>query len=144
MPWLIDGSNLLGVMHVDRLSAESKRSLVRMLGAFARVKKTRVACIFDGPEPPLWGRVPGNVSVVFAGARTGDDVIIERAGNGRGWSVVTNDRELAARVARRQVEIIAPAVFLREMEEAAANDTEAAGGDDWSAYFADPKNKLDF
>lgn len=142
MPWLIDGSNVLGVMRVDRHGEEGKRGLVRLLAGFARAKKTRVTCIFDGPEPPSFAKSLGPVSVAFSGPRSADDLITERAANGRGWSVVTSDRGLAARVQRRQVEIVAPAAFIRMMEEGASGE-EAAGGD-WDTYFSDPKNRLKF
>lgn len=142
MPWLIDGSNVLGAMRVDRHGEESKRGLVRLLAGFARAKRTRVTCIFDGPEPPSFARHLGAVSVVFSGHRSADELIVERAANGRGWSVVTSDRGLATRVQRRQVEIVAPATFIREMESAASS--EEGSGDDWADYFSDPKNRLKF
>jgi predicted RNA-binding protein with PIN domain len=143
MPWLIDGSNLLGAMRVDRIAEESKRGLVRLLAAFARAKKTRVTLVFDGPEPPSFGRVLGGLTVVFSAGRPADDVIVERAAQGRGWSVVTNDRQLTDRVARSQVEIVAATPFIRQMEEAAAS-AEERPEEDWGAYFSDPKNRLDF
>jgi predicted RNA-binding protein with PIN domain len=142
MPYLIDGSNLLGAMRVDRHGEASKRNLVRLLASFARAKRTKVSCIFDGPEPPSFARHLGSVTVAFSGARTADDLIAERAASGRGWSVVTSDRGLAARVQRRQVEIVAPAAFLREIEAAASSESEP--GDDWVEYFSDPKNRLKF
>jgi predicted RNA-binding protein with PIN domain len=142
MPWLIDGSNVLGAMHVDRHSDEAKRGLVRLLASFARAKKTRVTCIFDGPEPASFGLHLGAVSVVFSSGRSADEIIIERARQGRGWSVVTSDRGLAARVQRREVAIVAPQKLIREMEESASGDT--LGGDDWETYFSDPKNRLKF
>jgi len=116
--------------------------LVRLLASFARAKKTRVTCVFDGPEPASFGKSLGAVSVVFSAPRTGDQVIIERAAQGRGWSVVTSDRELAARVQRRQVEIVAPAVFIREMETSSSSEPETGG--DWDTYFSDDKNRLKF
>ena len=119
MPWLIDGSNVLGAMRVDRHGDEGKRGLVRLLAGFARANKTRVTCVFDGPEPASFARHLGAVTVAFSGGRSADDLIAERAANGRGWSVVTSDRGLAARVQRRQVEVIAPAAFIRQMEAAA-------------------------
>jgi len=143
MPYLIDGSNVLGAMRVDRQGEEAKRGLVRLLAAFARARKTRVTCIFDGPEPPSFAKHLGAVTVAFSGPRPADELIVERAASGRGWSVVTSDRELAARVQRRQVEIVAPVTFIREMEEAAATGDEATAGD-WDAYFSDPKNRLKF
>jgi predicted RNA-binding protein with PIN domain len=142
MPYLIDGSNVLGAMRVDRHSDDGKRGLVRLLADFARAKRTRVTCVFDGPEPASFARHLGSVSVVFSGARSADDVIVERAANGRGWSVVTSDRGLAARVQRRQVSVVAPVGFIREME-ASASGSEA-GNEDWTAYFSDPKNRMDF
>ncbi|MBV8519762.1 MAG: NYN domain-containing protein [Acidobacteria bacterium] len=139
MPWLIDGSNVLGG---ERYADDAKRRLVRLLASFARAKRTRVTCVFDGPEPPSFARHLGAVSVVFGGTRSADDVIAERAANGRGWSVVTSDRGLAARVQRRQVTVVAPRAFLRDIELTAT--TEDAGEEDWLAYFSDPKNREKF
>jgi predicted RNA-binding protein with PIN domain len=142
MPWIIDGSNVLGAMRVDRHGDESKRGLVRLLASFARAKRTRVTCVFDGPEPPSFARSLGSVSVVFSGGRSADDVIVERACNGRGWSVVTSDRGLAARVQRREVAIVAPLLLIREMEESASGEPESGG--DWEAYFSDSTNRMKF
>lgn len=142
MPWLIDGSNVLGAMQVDRHGEEGKRGLVRLLAGFARANKTRVTCVFDGPEPASFAKHLGAVTVAFSAGRSADDLIAERAAQGRGWSVVTSDRGLAARVQRRQVEVIAPAVFIRQMETAASSESEIA--DDWDAYFSDEKNRTKF
>ncbi|HEX7833344.1 MAG TPA: NYN domain-containing protein [Thermoanaerobaculia bacterium] len=142
MPYLIDGSNLLGAMRVDRHGEESKRNLVRLLASFARAKRTKVSCIFDGPEPPSFAKHLGPVTVAFSGSRAADEVIVERCANGRGWSVVTSDRGLATRVQRRQVEIISPVQFIRDMESSASSETDVS--DDWSEYFSDPKNRLKF
>ena len=129
-------------MRADRHSDEAKRGLMRLLAGFARAKKTRVTCIFDGPEPASFGRHLGAVIAAFSGSRAADELIVERTAQGRGWSVVTSDRALAARVQRRQVTIIAPAAFIREMEAAATG--EELAGDDWSSWFSDPKNRIDF
>lgn len=142
MPWLIDGSNVLGAMRVDRHSDESKRGLVRLLAAFARSKGTRVTCVFDGSEPPSFARHLGSVTVVFSDGRPADDLIIERAAGGRGWSVVTSDRGLATRVARRGVEVVAPLKLIREMEQAGSEQSDPGG--DWEAYFSDPQNRTKF
>ena len=142
MPFLIDGSNVLGAMRVDRHSDEAKRGLVRLLAGFARARRTKVTCIFDGLEPASFARHLGGVTVVFSGTRPADDLIADRAAHGRGWSVVTSDRGLAARVQRRQVEVVAPAPFIRQLEEAASGESDPA--DDWSAYFSDDKNRLKF
>lgn len=142
MPYLIDGSNLLGAMRVDRQGEGPKRNLIRLLASFARARRTKVSCVFDGPEPPSFAKQLGSVTVAFSGPRSADDLIVERAANGRGWSVVTSDRGLAARVQRRQVEVVAPQQFIREMEAAASSESDPS--DDWSEYFSDPKNRLKF
>lgn len=142
MPWLIDGSNVLGAMRVDRQGEEGKRGLVRLLASFARAKRTRVTCIFDGPEPPSFGRHLGSVTVAFSAPRSADELIAERAAHGRGWSVVTSDRGLAARVRRRDVDVVAPSLFIKQMEEAASGEESVS--DDWDEYFSDPKNRLKF
>jgi hypothetical protein len=139
VPWLVDGSNVLGA---DRQNDEAKRALMRMLAGFARAKRTRVTCVFDGPEPPSFGRSLGAATAVLSGARSADELIAERAAHGHGWSVVTNDRGLAAKVQRRQVTVVAPAAFMRELEATAGG--EEATGNDWSSWFADPKNRMDF
>jgi uncharacterized protein YaiI (UPF0178 family) len=142
MPWLIDGSNVLGAMRVDRHNDESKRGLVRLLASFARAKRTRVTCVFDGPEPASFARHLGAVNVAFSGARSADELIVERARNGRGWSVVTSDRGLAQRVQRREVQVVQPVQFIREMEQSAGGEAEV--NDDWVAYFSDEKNRTKF
>lgn len=142
MPFLIDGSNLLGAMRADRHSDHAKRALVRLLANFARAKKTRLTCVFDGVEPPSFARLLGGLSVTFSSPRSADDVIAERAAQGRGWKVVTSDRGLAARVQRREVEIVPSAIFLRQLEE--SGSAEESAGEDWDAYFSDSKNRLKF
>jgi predicted RNA-binding protein with PIN domain len=142
MPWLIDGSNVLGVMRADRHSDQAKRALLRMVASFARAKRTRATLVFDGPLPASFATHLGAVSVVFGESRSADDVIVERAATGRGWSVVTSDRGLAARVQRRTVQVVEPVRFVRELEEAGSGEPEGEG--DWESYFSDDKNRLKF
>jgi predicted RNA-binding protein with PIN domain len=142
MPWLVDGSNVLGAMRVDRHDDRAKRELVRLLAGFARAKRTRVTCVFDGPEPASFGKHLGSVTVVFSGGRSADEVIVERASTGRGWSVATSDRELAARVQRREVTVVQATAMLREIEASASG--EEGGEVDWADYFADQGNRMKF
>jgi predicted RNA-binding protein with PIN domain len=137
MPYLVDGSNVLGAA---RAATEAKRSLVRDLGRLARAKRTRIVCVFDGDEPEPFGRHLGGVSVVFSGARTADDLIAARAASGNGWKVVTSDRGLAARVGGRRVEVVEPRRLLAEIENLPPSE-ERGVADDWIGYFSDPKNR---
>ena len=142
MPWLVDGSNVLGAMRVDRHSDVAKRHLLKLLAAFAREKRTKVTCFFDGPAPASFGRGAGNVSVVFSAPRTADDLIVERARGGRGWSVVTSDAALAGRVRGRHVEVVAPQRLIAELDRLGAESED--GEADWESWFSDPKNRTDF
>lgn len=137
MSWIIDGSNLLGHARAD---VGAKRSLLKLLARFARARRTRVVCLFDGIEPEHFGAKLGSVSVVFSGARSADELIAKRVAHGSGWKVVTSDRGLAARVKRREVEIVGTTAFQRELESLPADET-GEPAEDWLAYFADPENR---
>ncbi len=140
MSWVIDGNNLLGRAGAARDTADSKRQLVRSLAGFARANRTKVACFFDGAEPEHFGKHLGSVSVVFSGAQSADELIAKRVAAGSGWKVVTADRALAARIKRRQVEIIDPGGFLAELETLPQGE-ERGRDEEWLAWFSDPKNR---
>lgn len=142
MPWLIDGSNVLGALRLDRHSDQAKRELVRRLASFARAKRTRVTCVFDGPEPPSFATRLGPVAVAFSGSQSADDLIAARAAHAKGWRVVTQDRGLEARIRRRGVEIVSPLVFVRELEAEA--EAGAGESEDWERWFSDPGNRSKF
>ncbi|HEV2720162.1 MAG TPA: NYN domain-containing protein [Thermoanaerobaculia bacterium] len=135
MPYLIDGSNVLGGA---RTSTEAKRELVRGLARLARAKRTRVVCIFDGDEPEHFGKELGGVRVVFSGARQADELIAARVGDGT--KVVTADRALAGRVGGRRVDVVDPRQLLKEIEALPAAE-ERGAADDWISYFSNPKNR---
>jgi uncharacterized protein YaiI (UPF0178 family) len=140
MSWVIDGNNLLGRAGVSRDASDTKRQLVRALANFARAKRTKVACYFDGSEPEHFGRHLGSVTVIFSGSRSADDLIAKKVATGSGWKVVTADRGLAARIQRRQVDVIDPSGFMAELEALPAGEEKVAG-EEWLAWFSDPKNR---
>jgi predicted RNA-binding protein with PIN domain len=140
MSWVIDGNNLLGRAGASRDAADSKRQLVRALANFARARRTKVACYFDGPEPEHFGRHLGSVSVIFSGSRSADELIAKRVATGSGWKVVTADRALAARIKRREVGVVDPGAFMAELESLPQGE-ERDGGEEWLAWFSDPKNR---
>ena len=59
---------------------------------------------------------------------------------GGGWKVVTADRALAARIQRRQVDVVDPGGFMAELESLPQGE-ERVAGEEWLAYFSDPKNR---
>jgi hypothetical protein len=60
----------------------------------------------------------------------------------RGWSVVTSDQALAARVARRHVTVVSSPQLARELESLGRD--EPGDAEDWLAWFSDPKNRDGF
>jgi len=143
MAWLVDGSNVLGTMRLDRLSVEAKRELAALCASFARKKRTRVTCYFDGNEPPAFARHFGNTTIVFSGARTADELIVQRIEESdANHTVVTSDRELATRVSRRRVRNVSAQEFVQELR--AVRSEQSNADEDWQAYFSDPKNRQEF
>lgn len=102
MPILVDGSNLL-----HRLVGGRSRASVRKLVLDAtRHERISVVVVFDGPPPVGLAdhESLGQVTVVYSGPVSADDLIISRIPGGRAasqWTVVTDDRGLADR-ARQQ------------------------------------------
>jgi predicted RNA-binding protein with PIN domain len=143
MPYVIDAHNLLGRLGLPRESDDAKRDLVKRLAAFARNRKTSVVCIFDGDAPPSFARHMGSVTVEFSGRRQADELIQRKVAGGKGWKVVTADGALAARVAGRNVKVVAPQSLARELEEAGRGEGSVDAGD-WADYFSDPKNRERF
>ena len=144
MKYLVDGSNLLGRTGSDRVDDEVKRRLVRSMGSLARAKRAKVVCYFDGFQPPSFGTGLGTVRVVFSGKGSADDLIAAQAKDGKEpLVVVTSDRELAARVLRRNVQVVRCEDFRREME-ALPSEEGVKPDEDWASYFSDPQNRIDF
>jgi predicted RNA-binding protein with PIN domain len=140
MSWVIDGNNLLGRAGAPRDAADSKRQLIRALANFARAKRTKVACYFDGHEPEHFGWHLGSVTVIFSGSRSADDLIVKKVATGSGWKVVTADRALAARIKRRHVDVVGPGAFMAELESLPQRE-ERVASEEWLAWFSDPKNR---
>jgi uncharacterized protein YaiI (UPF0178 family) len=140
MSWVIDGNNLLGRAGAPRDASDSKRQLVRVLANFARLRRTKVTCYFDGSEPEHFGRHLGGVTVTFSGSRSADELIANKVATGSGWKVVTADRALANRIQRRQVEVVDPRGFIAELESLPQRE-ESVAGEEWMAWFSDPKNR---
>ena len=101
MPILLDGNNLL-----HRAGDRSRMSVRRRVLDATRHEKMSVTVIFDGPPP---AGVPerenlGRVTIVYAGSKTADDVIVGMLPSGaaaKQWVVVTDDRGLADRARER-------------------------------------------
>ena len=148
MPILLDGNNLL---HALSPSERSRSAVRRLVLEAARHERMAVTVVFDGP-PPAGApaeEVLGLVRVVYAGSRTADEVIVGRIPDGRAasqWSVVTDDRGLAARARDRGATTRTlsdwqqrprTALPARPRAEPKLSAREVA---EWEAYFKDGDN----
>ena len=113
MPYLIDGSNLIGNMSSLELSdPQSKLRLVAQLVKFQKVKKTKIILVFDGPpDPDLVGGTfqKKEFTILWPDWEESADTIIkqtiEKQTDLRHLYVVSSDREIKtfARVHRAKV-----------------------------------------
>ena len=117
MPRLIDGDNLLGTWPGRGRSADDKRALVREIDAATRREKRRIVIVFDGAPPLGLSQGP---DVVYSGRASADSVILDRLRTERdpkGWTVVTNDRQLADRCRHLGARIEAPRSFRERLAD---------------------------
>lgn len=141
MRYLVDGSNLLGVMRLDRESAESKRALLRALSSFARDERAKVICWFDGSRPAGIGAAPAGVTVRFSHPEPADEPIVRevRSRKGEALTVVTSDAALRARCGGRKVETLDARAFAGRLSPGDEGDGE--GSEEWERYFSDGENR---
>lgn len=143
MRMLVDGSNLLGALRLDREGDSPKRELLRLLAEYGRKKRRRILCFFDGPQPGAFGTQLGHVTARFSAPKSADDAIaeeVEKLGK-EPFEVVTADRALAARCRRRNVTILDSASFARDLERTAEEGEGSPPSEEWETYFSDPKNR---
>lgn len=97
MPYLIDASNLGGILG-GAAGARDAAAVVSFLFEWTRERGCVVA-VFDGEDDGRLAKRYGALEVVWSGAgRAADEVIVRRlARAAAGWTVVTDDRELARR-----------------------------------------------
>jgi predicted RNA-binding protein with PIN domain len=131
MPILIDGHNLIGRMPTLSLQdPNDEEDLVSLLISYRARTGKAITVVFDpGGSPGLLSkRRHGGVEVVFAPQRGGADDLIARrvirSPDPSGYTVVTSDQELAARVVRRGGRVRSADDFAAELGPAGeAGDT---------------------
>jgi len=147
MRWIIDGSNVLGVLHWNRESREAKERLAAVCARFARHERKKAVLCFDGSAPSGFATRLGPLTVRFCDPRSADDVIAALARDtSDDWTVVSSDAGLAHRVRRRSVEVVSAREFGARLARLPEAETEgdplSAGSEDWEGYFSDPKNRI--
>ena len=137
MLFLVDGSNVAGVVAGAPRDDAAKRELTQLVASVARSRKAKAILFFDGSTPPSFAQRLGAVEVRFSGRGSADDAIVQVVQKRREpIIVVTLDRSLSSRVRGRQVEVMSPAAFVR-----LAAEPESDQETDWDTYFSDPNNR---
>ena len=102
MPYLIDGSNLIGhIPNLDFFDSRSKNRLVAQLSIFQAFRKTKVILVFDGPpDPEITGTNSSRkeFSILWPDPEEDADIVIKRLidkqTDVRHLYVVSSDREI--------------------------------------------------
>lgn len=143
MPWVIDGSNVGGVL-AGAAGARDRALVWRTVFAWAGGRR-RVVLVFDGAADPAIPDRLGQVEVLWATGRPADEVVRRTvAKRPREWRVVTDDRAL--RVACRDLgaKVIGVREWLGPPRAAPLGSPDTKGEphvdvDDWLAWFRDSK-----
>jgi predicted RNA-binding protein with PIN domain len=143
MPILVDGNNLLHRLPPGQRSRTALRQLTLDL---VRRESVRVSLVFDGPPPPgsPARESLGRLTIVYSGSASADDAIVRSLPSGRParrWVVVTNDRELAARVKAigatvRSLEHWRHKLLAAPADKDDRDGLSAAEVSEWAAFFA--------
>jgi hypothetical protein len=143
MPFLIDGSNLGGVLS-GPAGARDRAFVVRSLLPWAR-KRGRVVVVFDGPEDPALASHYGPLELHFSKGESADRVILRLIGSrATDWHVVTSDAELAAECRHRGATTLGARAFRTRLEEASGSTAVPEPGsaaepavdlEEWQEFF---------
>ena len=152
MSYLVDGNNVMAQRvgwHRDKPGA--RRRLLDELAAFARVKRVKVAVVFDGAPEEFFkdGSSYRGVRVFYAerGSNADERIkrLVEASRERRTLIVVTSDRALAAYVRRLSAQTLRSGELRQRLEEIAVENRAYAheeketevGGElkNWMRYF---------
>lgn len=116
MPYLIDASNLGGILG-GAPGARDAAAVVRFLAEWTR-RRGRVVALFDGDDDGRLAKRYGALEVAWSGAgRSADQAILARLRRGgAGWTVVTDDRELARRCREAGAAVLPGRELVRRVE----------------------------
>lgn len=152
--YLIDGNNVIGQRvgwHRDKPAA--RRRLLEELARFFRLKKTRIAVVFDGAPDASFpdGSSYCGVKIYYARQKSNADnriiEMVEAEKNRNGMTVVTSDGALASYVRLCGVAVMRSGVFRRMIEAIPSDQSEPAievgDLDGWFRYFGVNQKEAD-
>jgi predicted RNA-binding protein with PIN domain len=136
---IIDGYNLIGVLHGD-VEAERQR-LLEMLMEYRKLKGHDITVVFDGWKEGRAqgsGAVTGGIRVVYSPLGEKADAVIKRAvSESRGnLIVVSSDREIQGHAWARGAVPVDSEVFMGKLEHAGRPEEPGPEGEDEEDYAA--------
>jgi hypothetical protein len=141
MPWIIDGSNVGGVL-AGAAGARDRALVWRTVFAWAGGRR-QVVLVFDGAAEPAIPDRLGGVEVRWATGRAADEVVRRTvARKAREWRVVTDDRALREACRDLGAKVMGVREWLGPPRRAPTTLAEPKGEpdvdvDDWLAWFRD-------
>ncbi len=147
MPYIVDGNNVMAVLHKDKNVA--RRMLIGYLAKFVAATRVKLKVVFDGVPDDEFpeGRKTKGVHILYA--RLGSDAdtrieeLVSKSSYRRDITVVTSDKALTSFVKNQGTRTITSFKFRKILEECEKSDQSAekqsAGQidvDDWLQYFS--------
>ncbi len=146
---LIDGYNLLKLIHGPDLTETQRSAFINLMGRYMKRRQHKVIVAFDaGPcTYPMQEKQHG-VQVIFSGEyQSADDVIIHfvRDHSSKEIVVITKDRELISKVIALRAEVIDPIEFYKKVQQAlqGAKQTKEVQGPNIAKLSLDDDPDLD-
>ena len=129
---LIDGNNLLhAVRQLGPTRPPGREKLARLIEGWAALTHNQVVLVFDGPAPggPFGKQMQSQaVEIVFSGARTADDCIVERlqqVNNPSRAKVVTDDTAIRYEARSKQCGLVSTTAFIASLFAAPSSTTSS-------------------
>lgn len=131
---LIDGYNLLKLIHGSNISETQRSAFANLMGRYIKKRNHKVIVVFDaGPcTYPMKEKTHG-IQVIYSGEyQSADDVIIKfvQDNSSKEIAVITKDREIIGHVTALSKEVIEPLEFYGKVRQAFASKEQESLSDD--------------
>lgn len=121
---VIDGYNLLKLIHGPNLSETERSAFVNLMGRYIKKRNHKIIVVFDaGPCTYPMKEKSHGVQIIYSGEyQTADDVIVKfvQDNPNKEIVVITKDREIIGNVAMLSKEAIDPLEFYSKVRQAFA------------------------
>ena len=118
---IVDGYNVLKLLHGADCSEVQRSAWINMLGRYIKKRNHKIIVVFDaGPTIYTSQEIQKGVTVLYSGKyKSADDIIVEYAAahHQKEMLVVTADRELINGISAAGVQAIEPLLFYHKVKD---------------------------